>query len=647
MNRILVIEDASGDARVLKSRLAIQNYEVVHAEGGAQALALVREQPFGAILISARLKKGLDPLDVCRRLRGMPELDWVPILFYCEENGMPESAPRAFEAKANAFVVGAELPTLEYELRQALRMRSRLQELTEALRVLQEQLRRPANDRARTEHDTGNGRESPEHQAALRELAQGRPDGMLVVDAEGTVLHADRGACELLGARLEGQHVGNLVPGRGLEAFVRDTQTETREGFRFDLPARKGRGHRALTASVIPLVVQPGQHELPRKVVLFQDALRRRLAAEALRTQEPGIPRAELGPLLEAARAIYRPGDLRGSTPVMQALRATLARIRTGSEPVLILGERGTGKERVARTLHYSGSMTGAFLQLRCVGLSPENLESEIFGLARQPGRGQLHDRPGLLHLAQDGMLYLDEVAELSLDLQAKLFEFLRTGTACRAGSSKPERLEVRLVLSTERELPSLCQAGRFRRELAELLAATQIELPALRSRKDDLEELLSHGLSRFGADRGIVEIAPDAIRVLHEYDWPGNVQELEDCIEFACNKAQARDRIVRIEDLPRTLQEFSEELPPRDIVPVRPPEGASVDGTHTASTGLRATQPRGVIQVPSYRELRPWDITDEDPVSLDLYEKKALMRALSVVNNDKLAAAKLLKLWR
>lgn len=646
MSRILVIEDSSGDARVLKSRLAVQNYEVVHAEGGAQALALAREQGFGAILVSARLKKGLDPIELCRRLRGMPELDWVPILFYSEENGMPESAVRAFEAKANGFVVGSELPTLEAELRQALRMRARMQELTEALRTLQEQLRRPGSERARGEAEASNGRETPEHQAALRELAQGRPDAMLLVDSDGTVLHADRGACELLGARLEGQHLGHVLPGRGLEAFVRDTQNETREGFRFDLPARKGRGVRAMTATVVPLVAPPGQHELPRKAVLFQDALRRRIAAEALRTHEPGISRAELGPLLEAARLVYRPADLRGSTPAMQALRTNIARIRQGCGPVLILGERGTGKERVARTLHYGGSTTGAFVQLRCVGLSPESQESEIFGLVRQPARGHLHDRPGLLHLAQDGMLYLDEVAELSLELQARLLNFLRDGSVCRAGTSKPERLEVRLVLSTERELPALCQAGRFRRDLAEELARTQIELPALRTRKDDLEELLAHGLARFAPEGG-VEIAPETLRVLHEYDWPGNVQELEDCLEFSCARALARDGNLRIDDLPRALQDFSGELPQRDIVPVRPPDGAPLGGTHTASTGLRSTPARGVIQVPSYREIRPWDITDDDPVSLDLYEKKALMRALSVVDNDKLAAAKLLKLGK
>ena len=647
MNRILVIEDSSGDARVLKSRLAVQNYEVVHAEGGAQALALAREQGFGAILVSARLKKGLDPIELCRRLRGMPELDWVPILFYSEENGVPENAVRAFEARANGFVVGVELPTLEAELRQSLRMRARLQELTEALRAMQEQLRRPGADRARGEGEAANGRETPEHQAALRELALGRPDAMLIVDSEGTVLHADRGACELLGVRLEGQHLGHVLPGRWLEAFVRDTQNETREGFRFDLSARKGRGVRSLSAAVVPLVVQPGQHELPCKAVLFLDALRRRIAAEALRTHEPTVPRAELGPLLEAARSVYRPADLRGSTPVMQALRSTIARVRQACGPVLILGERGTGKERVARTLHYSGSTTGAFVQLRCVGLTPENQEIEIFGAARQPARGQLHDRPGLLHLAQDGMLYLEEVSELSLELQGKLLQFLHDGSACRAGSTRPERLEVRLVFSTERELAALCQAGRFRRDLAEELARTQIELPALRTRKEDLEELLAHGLSRVGPEGGGVEIAPETLRVLHEYDWPGNVQELEDCLEYACAKALGRDALVRIEDLPRALQDFSGELPQRDIVPVRPPEGVLVGGTHTASTGLRATPQRGVIQVPSYREIRPWDITDDDPVSLDLYEKKALMRALSVVNNDKLAAAKLLKLGK
>jgi DNA-binding NtrC family response regulator len=645
---VLLLEDDSGDALVLKSRLVAHDYEVVLADVGARALALAREQHFRAILISSRLKRGLDVVETCRRLRAVPELNLVPILVYNQDNGLPENCVRIFEAGANALVVGPELPTLEHELLHALRMSARVQELTDALRILHDQPRRPQNERARGEADAAR-HETAEQLGALRELAQGRPDGMLLVDAQGTVLHADRGACELLGSRPEGRHLGSLVPGCGLEAFVRDAQIETREGFRFDLPARKGRGQRALTATVVPLVVRQGTSELPRKVVLFQDTLRRRIAAEALRTQEPGIPRVELGPLLEAARSVYRPSELRGSSLAMRELREALVRATPCREPVLILGEPGTGKERVARTLHYSGVTTGAFLHLRCVGVSPENLEAEIFGSARDPARAQLHDRPGLLHLAQDGLLYLEEIAELPLPLQNRLLEFLQTGSAARAGSTRSERFEVRIVASTARELTPLTKSGAFLIEFAERLAATVLTLPPLAARKEDLQELLGHMLDRFGADRGIREIAPEALRVLHEHGWPLNVRELEDCLERACASAakRGRDGMLRVEDLPHELQQLSEELPPCDLVPVRRADSEHVEGTHTAGTGLRSTEPRGVLNLPSYRELRPWDITDEDPVSLDLYEKKALLRALSVVNGDKLAAAKLLKLGK
>jgi len=645
---ILLLEEDSGDALVLKSRLAAHDYEVAVAEGGARALALAREQTFNAILVSSRLKRGIDAVETCRRLRAVPELILVPILVYHQDNGLPENCVRIFEAGANALVVGLELPTLEQELQHALRMSARVLELTDALRNMHERPRQPQTERARNETDAGK-HETAEQLGALRELAQGRPDGMLLVDGQGTVLHADRGACELLGSRPEGRHLGSLVPGCGLEAFVRDAQIETREGFRFDLPARKGRGLRALTATVVPLVAQQGTLELPRKVVLFQDTLRRRIAAEALRMQEPGIPRVELGPLLEAARAVYRPGELRGASPAMRELRESLVRAACCREPALILGEPGTGKERVARTLHYSGITTGAFLHLRCVGVSPESLEAEIFGVARNPARGQMHDRPGLLHLAQDGMLYMEEIADLPLPLQKRLLEFLQTGSAVRAGSTRPERLEVRIVASTERELAPLSKSGAFLSELAERLAATVFVLPPLAARKEDLQELLGHMLDRFGADRGIREIAPEALRVLHQHRWPHNVRELEDCLERACASAakRGRDGMLRVEDLPHELQQLSEELPACDLVPVRRPDNERVEGTHTAGTGLRATEPRGVLNLPSYRELRPWDITDEDPVSLDLYEKKALLRALSVVDGDKLAAAKLLKLGK
>jgi DNA-binding NtrC family response regulator len=648
VNPILLLEGDSGDGLVLKSRLESHDFEVVLADVGARALALVREQHFRAILISCRLKRGLEVVETCRRLRAVPELNLVPILAYNQEIGLPENCTRIFEAGANALVVGAELPTLELELVLALRTSARVQELTDALRLLHEKIRPAQSERARGEADAAR-HETAEQQSALRELALGRPDGMLVVDAQGTVLHADRGACELLGSRPEGRHLGSLVPGCGLEAFVRDAQTETREGYRFDLPARKGRGPRALSATVVPLVAQQGALELPRKVVLFQDALRRRIAIEARRAQEPGIPRVELGPLLEAARRYYRPSELRGSSPAMRELREALVRATPCREPVLILGEPGTGKERVARTLHYSGVTTGAFLHLRCVGVSPESLEAEIFGTARNSDRGQPHERPGLLHLAQDGMLYLEEISELPLALQKRLLEFLQTGSAVRVGSSRPERLEVRIAASTERELTPLTRSGAFLPELTERLAATVFALPPLAGRKEDLQELLGHLLERFGADRGVREIAPEALRVLHEHRWPHNVSELEDCLERACVSAakRGRDGVLRVEDLPHELQQLAEDLPPCDLVPVRRPDSEPVEGTHTAGTGLRATEPRGVLNLPSYRELRPWDISDEDPVSLDLYEKKALLRALSVVDGDKLAAAKLLKLGK
>jgi DNA-binding NtrC family response regulator len=246
-------------------------------------------------------------------------------------------------------------------------------------------------------------------------------------------------------------------------------------------------------------------------------------------------------------------------------------------------------------------------------------------------------------------MLYLEEITGLPLALQQRLLEFLLSGSAARAGSSRPERLEVRIVASTARDLPPLTRSGAFMTELAERLAKTVLLLPPLASRKEDLQELLSHMLERYGGERGIREIAPDALRVLHEYRWPANVRELEDCLERGCAMAakRGRDGTLRLVDLPHELQHLAEELPACDLVPVRRPDSERVEGTHTAGTGLRSTEPRGVLNVPSYRELRPWDITEEDPVSLELYEKKALLRALSVVNGDKLAAAKLLKLGK
>jgi DNA-binding NtrC family response regulator len=645
LNRILVVDDDSASRLVLKSRLGEQGYEVAIAESGARGLMESREGAFDTFLISADLSSGLPGWEVCRRIKGAPTTGMIPVLLFSHTVPAGEMLERGYEAGCTAFVAGTELPGLEHVLRLALKQRRQVIELSDEVHVLHEQVRRLQDDRHRPhERETG-AREGEDHAGVLRELASGRPDGLMVVDAEGSVRLADRGATELLGMRLTGNHLGSLVPASGLEAFVRDARIEVREGFRFDLLPRKCRTPRSLSATVVPLVVQPGQHDPGLRVVLLYDAHKRKIAAEMLQVPGHVVPRQEMGSLREAARETFRPESLIGSSPVIASLRAAATHASQSGEPVLLAGDPGVGKERIARILHYCGSSTGLFVQVRCSALTPEDLDIEIFGHAKGAFPGAASERPGLVHMAQDGTLYLEEIGEMQASTQQRILRLLKEGAIQRHGSQRPERMNVRIVASSSRPLDALVQEGRFSKDLHQLFKPHALLVPSLAARPEDVAPLARHFVARFGSRSNVHEIAEDTLAILQQHTWPGNIAELEDCIEQSCARAQSGS--LQVEDLPRPLRDSHREVPVRDIIPVKRPEGPLAQGTHSPSMPVPEPHPGSSNAPPAERELRQWDITEDDPVSFDVYEKKVLLRALHAVSGDKLAAARLLNVGK
>jgi len=660
MARLLVIDEDSGRRLILRSRLSEAGHALTLAENGARGLVEARSGLFDAVLVDARLSLGIDGCEVCRRLKAVPERAHVPVVIYVDDPSGVEEMARAYDAGCDAFLARPELPALEHVLRALARHRARLEELmvqvsalgaareaprstADALRPAGEirtgaELRRRAGDRGEPEPPL-----SPDHAAALRELASGRPDGVLLVDAEGLVRHADRGASELLGGRIEGAHLGSLVPASGLEAFVRDARVEAREGLRFDLPPRRGRLARTMLAVVVPLLPQPREEGPALRIVALHDGLRRRLAAEALRVGEPGLSRSEATPLIEAARELYRPCNLLGASPSAERLREEVAHAATGHDPVLLLGERGSGRRRVARTIHWSGTATGSFVTVNCGAHTEDHLEQELFGLARANGSAE---RPGLFHLAQDGTLYLEDVNEMPPALQARLLRFLETGSIERRGSPRSERLDVRIVASSSAELSGAVAEGRFLADLLARLNAHAIRVPGLAGCPEDVEPLALAFVRRFGGAHGVTAIGPAALSALREHNWQGHAAELESCLERAC--AHARGPTVALDDLPRSVREHTGSQE-RDemIVPRPPPHAASTSGTHRVPEIVDREITPHARPTGSARDSKAWDIADSEPVSLELYERKAILRAIAECGGDKLAAARLLKLGK
>ena len=480
----------------------------------------------------------------------------------------------------------------------------------------------------------------------------GHPDGMLVVDSDGIVCNADRGARDLMGKELEGLHLGSLAQGTGLEAFVRDARYESREGFRFDIQRRGGRRPRSLTASVVPLSSKPGEGGPELRVVLVMDASKRRVAAEMLRLQEQGIPRRELGPLLEAANRAFDPSQILGVSPGINHVRSTVVKTAQIDSPVLIQGEPGTGKQMIARALHFGGARSGAFVPINCGALTPRILESELFGHVKGAFPDAVSDRPGLIQQAHLGTLFLEEIGELPSGLQEKLLRVLEQGVVTRVGSQQIEYVDVRIVASTSYDLAAAVEGGRFQRDLFYRLNVVDFDVPSLRDRPEDVIILAEAFLRRHGGRRELCEIDDEAAWVMENYDWPGNVRELENCVERACTLASGT--AVGVGDLPQPLRDLYHRLHDEREIPRRPRTGLPliVQAGVPQGASVRPLSPSAVTaQVSSVSADNPYavlaDAERDEPVSLELYEKRALLRALEETGGDKLAAARLLKVGK
>jgi DNA-binding NtrC family response regulator len=233
----------------------------------------------------------------------------------------------------------------------------------------------------------------------------------------------------------------------------------------------------------------------------------------------------------------FRHGEIVGSSPVFQRVLETVRQVAPAGSSVLITGESGTGKELVARAIHkLSPRRDKPFVSVNLAALSAGLIESELFGHERGAFTGATAPRSGRFELAHGGTLFLDEIGDLPPELQVKLLRVLQQQEFERVGSSKSIRVDVRIVAATHRNLPAEIAAGRFREDLFYRINVFPLALPPLRERKEDLPELAGHFVERFAerVGRHLRGITSEAVMRLMEYDWPGNIRELENVIERA-----------------------------------------------------------------------------------------------------------------
>ena len=263
-----------------------------------------------------------------------------------------------------------------------------------------------------------------------------------------------------------------------------------------------------------------------------------------------------------------------GSTPRMKVLFDSMELAAPAASTVLIFGETGTGKELVARAIHYnSPRKEGRFVTVNC-GAIPETLmEAELFGYRRGAFTGADTDRKGKFEAADGGTLFLDEVGEIPLALQPKILRVLQSGEVDRLGSDRPVRVDVRIVAATHRDLEELASRGEFREDLYYRLAVIPLIVPPLRDRRDDIPLLADHFLRRMQDQTGRagLRIPPEAFSLFDRYPWPGNVRELENTIERLV--VLSRDDQLDVQSLPEKMRGIGEagsatgiKLPPQGV---------------------------------------------------------------------------------
>ncbi|MCU0959476.1 MAG: sigma 54-interacting transcriptional regulator [Pirellulaceae bacterium] len=294
--------------------------------------------------------------------------------------------------------------------------------------------------------------------------------------------------------------------------------------------------------------------EGPRILVCLEDITARKLAELALRDALEEVERLkdqlqrENMCLREEIRQSHSFEEIVGQSLPLQRVLERIEHVAPTSTSVLILGETGTGKELIARAIHHRSTRHGQpLVTMNCAAVPASLLESELFGYVAGAFTGAVADKPGRFALAHQGTIFLDEVAELPLELQAKLLRVLERGELWVLGSTM-KTVDVRVIAATNRDLRQAVAAGTFRADLYYRLAVFPVDVPPLRARRNDIPLLAAHFLAKKQAELGrrFDGISADMLQALVDYDWPGNVRELQNVIERSM--ILSPDRILQLD---------------------------------------------------------------------------------------------------
>ncbi len=270
--------------------------------------------------------------------------------------------------------------------------------------------------------------------------------------------------------------------------------------------------------------------------------------------------REEVAQLRREVRAYKKFGELIGQSPSMHQIYNIIGAVSTNKSTVLITGESGTGKELVARTIHLKGPWADRpFVAINCGAMSETLLDSQLFGHRRGSFTGAIADHNGVFQAANGGTIFLDEIGEIPLALQVKFLRAIQEKEVTPLGSSRPVKVDVRIIAATNRNLEEEVRKGAFRDDLFYRLSVVPLHIPPLRERREDIPLLIEHFITAFSKEYNVEpkRLAPEALDKLIAYPWPGNIRELQNVIErvFALSQSAA----ITLTDLPISISGFEE----------------------------------------------------------------------------------------
>ena len=495
---VLMVDDTPANLNVLFDLLTGHGFEVSVAEDGESALQEVDYVRPDLILLDV-LMPTMDGFTTCQRLRGRPDTREIPIIFM--------SALTDTVDKVKGFALGAvdyiTKPFQQEEVLARIRTHLALQQLKAQLKKSEERLSR---------------------------IIESAMDAIITLDKAGYIVLFNRAAERILRCP-EAEAIGGPCKRFLSEGLCRVVAGYIGQGpVGPPPPIWVPEGHTAVRADgeVFPV----------EATLSFAEANGQALYTVFLRdVQERQQLRGLNLYLQEELRASQAEEDLIGASPSLRQVMDKVQQVAATDATVLITGETGTGKEVIARAIHaLSQRKDKVMVRLNCATIPKDLVESELFGHEKGAFTGALARKLGRFELADQGSLFLDEVGELPLELQAKLLRVLQEGEFERVGSTETRRVDVRIIAATNRDLVRSAREGSFRADLYYRLNVFPITLPPLRSRKEDLPLLVQHFVRKYAEKYGKqIETVPQSIMTaLYAHDWPGNVRELQHVLERA-----------------------------------------------------------------------------------------------------------------